>query len=147
MTEIFQYISALPDLAKALIVLAVIVVAFFVFKAIFGKKGEAKGSTAEESAPAVTGAVPPAQTVRTRGTTTLTDTDEKTAAVIMAIISDRLSVPLERLYFESIKCINEPVKLEGVCDSEAAVIMAITSHMTGKPLQRLSFTSIRLISE
>lgn len=37
----------------------------------------------------------------------LTDVDEKTAAVIMAIVSAESGIPLEKLYFKSIKLIEE----------------------------------------
>lgn len=41
------------------------------------------------------------------GTLELVDTDEKTAAVIMAIVSDESKIPLNRLRFNSIKLIRE----------------------------------------
>ena len=42
----------------------------------------------------------------------LIDTDEKSAAVIMAIVSQRSGIPLERLRFRSIKYIGEDGKGE-----------------------------------
>lgn len=145
MSQFVQYISDMPEWGKSLLVLLLLFLALIVFKAIFGKSiksdDEAAGPESENLDEGEQ------KSVRAWGKTTLIDTDEKTAAVIMAIVSERLSVPLERLYFESIKCIDEPTLLEGVSDSEAAVIMAVTSHMTGKPLENLDFGSIKLVSE
>lgn len=44
----------------------------------------------------------------------LIDTDEKSAAVIMAIVSQKSGIPLERLRFKSIKYIGEDGKGESV---------------------------------
>ena len=42
-----------------------------------------------------------------QGELELIDTDEKTAAVIMAIVSDKSGIPLNRLSFKSIKLMEE----------------------------------------
>ena len=42
-----------------------------------------------------------------QGELELVDTDEKTAAVIMAIVSKKSGIPLNRLSFKSIKLIDE----------------------------------------
>ena len=80
-----------------------------------------------------------------RGRVTLTDTDERSAAVIMAIISHNTGIPLDRLIFTSIRLKLEPVELNGVSERDAAVIMALTSHISGIPLERLMFKSIKPI--
>lgn len=53
----------------------------------------------------------PAAAVRaekiSQGQVELIDTDEKTAAVIMAVVSNKTGIPLERLSFKSIKLIDE----------------------------------------
>ncbi len=41
------------------------------------------------------------------GSLKLIDTDEKTAAIIMAIVSDQTGIPLSRLIFKSIKLIED----------------------------------------
>ena len=47
-----------------------------------------------------------------QGEIELIDTDEKTAAVIMAIVSDKSGIPLNRLSFKSIKLIEDEKKGE-----------------------------------
>lgn len=74
----------------------------------------------------------------------LDGTNEKTAAVIMAVVAEKTGIPLERLLFHSIRRIREPLVLENVSESDAAVIMALVSHMSGIPLERLEFKSIKL---
>lgn len=48
----------------------------------------------------------PLPTTQSQGSLDLIDTDEATAAVIMAIVSDRSGIPLNRLNFKSIKQID-----------------------------------------
>ena len=74
---------------------------------------------------------------------TLENVDEPTAAAIMAIISDRTGIPLNRLAFRSIK--GAPAILEGIDEETAAVVMAIISKETGIPMNRLSFNSIKKV--
>ena len=57
---------------------------------------------ATASAPAAT----PAQTVAVKKDPELIDVDEKSAAIIMAIVSNETGIPLERLAFKSIKKID-----------------------------------------
>ena len=73
---------------------------------------------------------------------TLTDVDEPTAAVVMALVSHETGIPLNHLNFKSIKGI---VELDGVDEREAAVIMALTAHQMGKPVENLVFKSIKKI--
>ena len=49
----------------------------------------------------------PLPETRSEGSLVLTDVDEPTAAVIMAIVSDTSGIPLNRLSFKSIKLIKE----------------------------------------
>lgn len=45
-----------------------------------------------------------------QGEVELFETDEKTAAVIMAVVSEKTGIPLNRLQFKSIRCTGESEK-------------------------------------
>ncbi len=66
-------------------------------------------SKAQKSTKTVVPEAPVAAPVQklSQGQVELIDTDEKTAAVIMAIVSEKSGIPLERLSFKYIKQINE----------------------------------------
>ncbi len=85
------------------IILVVLVIYVYISKAIQSKndKNEASAQPAEAAAPAKPTAVPAVQGTST-GDLELVNTDEKTAAVIMAIVSNKSGIPLERLQFKSI---------------------------------------------
>lgn len=101
-----------------------------------------KPATAEKkSAPAAA----PAPSVP--GYLRLEGVSEANAAVIMALVSHQTGIPLNRLAFSSIRCLQDSVELIDVDEPTAAVIMAIVSDTSGIPLERLDFTSIRLIKE
>ncbi len=74
----------------------------------------------------------------------LIDVDEPTAAVVMALVSAQTGIPLERLWFKSIKGKTELVDVD---ERTAATIMAIVSNESGIPLNRLSFKSIKKVEE
>lgn len=115
-----------------------------------GKKTEsdadAKAETTETKAVALA-PVTAAPVAATPGYLRLDGVSEANAAVIMALVSHQTGIPLNRLAFHSIKCLQESVELIDVDDPTAAVIMAIVSDASGIPLERLDFTSIRLIKE
>ena len=73
----------------------------------------------------------------------LENVDEPSAAMVMAIVSDKTGIPLNHLDFHSIK--GAPVALEGLDDQTAAAVMAIVSKESGVPLSRLSFNSIKKV--
>ena len=75
-------------------------VRFFLRKA--ENKQVAAGSTIP-SLPHVSAAVPK----KSQGQLELIETDEPTAAVIMAIISDKTQIPLNRLHFRRIRLLEE----------------------------------------
>lgn len=77
----------------ALIALLILVMAKII--SLFSKKGK-KEAQAEVSAPAVNNTV-------SDNTVDLIDVDEPTAAAIMAIVSDKSGIPIERLKFKYIK--------------------------------------------
>ncbi len=70
------------------------------------KKAPAAAADAPAAAvPAKAPAAAPADTMT--GELELINTDEKTAAVVMAIVSDKSGIPLNRLSFKSIKLMEE----------------------------------------
>ena len=80
-----------------------------VSKAIRALEAKTAGKKAVE-APAPAAAAPagiPMPAGMNQGELELIDTDEKTAAVIMAIVSDKSGIPLNRLSFKSIKLMED----------------------------------------
>ena len=135
-----------------LFVLAFIAVLIMMISKIFSKiAGAGKKETTTAKAPATAPVAAPAVTapavVATPGYLHLEGVSEENAAVIMALVSHQTGIPLNRLAFHSIKCLQDSVRLIDVDEPTAAVIMAIVSDTTGVPLERLDFTSIRLIKE
>ena len=97
-------------ITTVMIILAVIAVLIIlvskVIRAVEGaasKKAPAAPVAAAPSAPA--GVPMPAG--MNQGELELINTDEKTAAVIMAIVSDKSGIPLNRLSFKSIKLVED----------------------------------------
>ena len=108
--------------------------------------GAPVSAPAAQSAPAPAPA-PVAAAPVTPGYLRLEGVSEANAAVIMALVSHQTGIPLNRLAFHSIKCLQDSVELIDVDEPTAAVIMAIVSDTSGIPLERLDFSSIRLIKE
>lgn len=90
----------IPAITVSLFAVAFILYVYIV-KAINAKKAPAK----EASAPAAVSAAVPVSNVYTGPV--LTGVEEKEAAVIMAIVSDKTGIPLSRLKFESIKLMED----------------------------------------
>lgn len=115
-------------------------------------EGKLTGENAEAAEVKVTPVAPaaapapatPAAPVAYAPSVQLVDVDEPTAAVVMALVSDQTGIPLERLWFKSIKGKTE---LVGVDERTAATIMAIVSKESGISLDRLSFKSIKKVEE
>lgn len=106
---------------------------------------EATVTPVSVSSPASPAAAPAAAPVAyAAGSVQLIDVDEPTAAVVMALVSNRSGIPLERLSFKSIRGITELVDVD---ERTAATIMAIVSKESGIPLNRLSFKSIKKVEE
>ena len=96
---------SLIGIITVMIILAVIALLIvLVSKAI--RAIEAKVANTSESVAPAASAAPPVQNI-SEGQIELIDTDEKTAAVVMAIVSEKSGIPLERLSFKSIKLIDE----------------------------------------
>lgn len=94
--------------------------------------------------PAPAPAPAPAAAVPAMAGIQLTDVDEPTAAVIMAIVSSESGIPLERLSFKSIRSTTQLVDVD---EPTAAAIMAIVSNESGIPLEKLNFKSIKKLEE
>ncbi len=83
-----------------LAIIAVVIIVFSKFMSLSGQKA-AKASAAAPAAAESNAAPLPSNT--SAGSLELVDVDEKTAAVIMAIVSKESGIPLNRLSFKSIK--------------------------------------------
>ena len=101
---------SLIGISTVMIILAVIaMLIILVSKAI--RSVEASFASKNAAQPAQS-AAPVAAVAAEEPEVELIDTDEKSAAVIMAIVSQRSGIPLERLRFRSIKYIGEDGKGE-----------------------------------
>lgn len=76
-----------------------------VIRSIEAAAAKKKPAAAEAAAPAPSGVPMPAG--MNQGELELVGTDEKTAAIIMAIVSDKSGIPLNRLSFKSIKLMED----------------------------------------
>lgn len=93
-------------------------------------------------------AVPAAPVAAVANGIQLIGLDERTAAVVMALVSHQSGIPLEKLSFRSIRCLAPAgLELEGVDEDTVAAIMAIVSNESGIPLERLAFKSIKKVEE
>ncbi len=92
-------------------ILAVIaLLILLVSKIIRGIESKAAGQKSAKAEAAPAAAVPagiPMPAGMNQGELELVNTDEKTAAVIMAIVSDKSGIPLNRLSFRSIKLMED----------------------------------------
>lgn len=68
---------------------------------------KSKNAAAPAAAPVAAPAGVPMPAGMNQGEIELVDTDEKTAAIIMAIVSDKSGIPLNRLAFKSIKLMED----------------------------------------
>lgn len=102
-SEILAKIATPPFPAIVVAVVAVLLIIYvYITKAINGKKAveePKKAPVAPASSPVAAQSAGPAAS---SGDLELVGTDEKTAAVIMAIVSDKSGIPLNRLQFKSI---------------------------------------------
>ena len=152
----FVAIAGIIVVLLELAILAVLIVFLSkIFRAIESRVSSSSAASTPEVAPAETPVAAPAPAVSVSapaytvpGGLRLIDTDERTAAVVMALVSDQSGIPLENLYFKSIRCLAPAgLELEGVDENTVATIMAIISKESGIPLERLSFKSIKKVEE
>lgn len=141
---ILSVIGMFMVLLELAILAVMIIILSKVLNAVLGSKKPAPAAPAAAPAPAPKAPAPaaPAAAPRPAGLV-LENVDEPSAAMVMAIVSDKTGIPLNHLDFHSIK--GAPVALEGVDDQTAAAVMAIVSKETGVPLSRLSFNSIKKV--
>lgn len=102
-SEILEKIATPPFPAIVVAVIAVLLIIYvYISKAINGSK-KAEETPTPSVAPASKPAAPQAFVPGvSSGNLELVGTDEKTAAVIMAIVSNKSGIPLNRLEFKSI---------------------------------------------
>jgi len=107
MTSVVGIITVLCILA---IIAVLIILVSKTIRALEGavskKAAPAAAAPAETAKP--TGVIPVAGV--SQGTIDLVNVDEKTAAIIMAIVSDKSGIPLNRLSFKSIKLVEDENK-------------------------------------
>ena len=103
--------TSLIGITTVIIILAIIaVLIILVSKVIRAIEGAAK-KKAPAAAPVAAAPTAPAgipmPAGMNQGELELVETDEKTAAIIMAIVSDKSGIPLNRLSFKSIKLVED----------------------------------------
>ncbi len=103
---------SLIGIVTVMIILAVIAgLIILVSKTIRAIEAKASGSEkVAATAPAAVSPIAAPAAGQTQGQVDLIGTDEKEAAVIMAIVSNKSGIPLERLSFKSIKLIEDEKK-------------------------------------
>ena len=105
--------TSLIGITTVNLILAIIAVLILlvskVIRAIESKTAKAP-TEAKAAAPVAAPAGVPMPAGMNQGQLELIDTDEKTAAVIMAIVSNKSGIPLNRLSFKSIKLLEDEKK-------------------------------------
>ena len=105
--------TSLIGITTVILILAIIAVLILlvskVIRAIESKTAKAP-TVAKAAAPVAAPAGVPMPAGMNQGQLELIDTDEKTAAVIMAIVSNKSGIPLNRLSFKSIKLLEDEKK-------------------------------------
>ena len=103
--------TSLIGIVTVICILAVIaVLIILVSKVIRAVEGAASKKAPEAPAAVATASAPagvPMPAGMNQGELELVNTDEKTAAIIMAIVSDKSGIPLNRLSFKSIKLVED----------------------------------------
>ena len=110
-------LTSLVGIVTVICILAIIAVLIILVSKVIrtvenaaAKKKAVPAAAPVTSAPAgkPTGVIPVAGV--SQGTIDLVNVDEKTAAIIMAIVSDKSGIPLNRLSFKSIKLVEDEKK-------------------------------------
>ena len=103
--------TSVIGITTVIVILAVIAVLIILVSKVI-RAFEAKTAKAPAEAPEAVAAPAgvPMPAGMNRGQLELIDTDEKTAAVIMAIVSNKSGIPLNRLSFKSIKLLEDEKK-------------------------------------
>ena len=115
-SDVLPMSEALLDAASVILVVFGVLFIMFVIISLSGKifasaasskKEEPKAEPAAAPAPAVAAAPAAPEEEFSSGTLKLKGCDEKTAAMIMAIVSDNTGIPLSELVFKSITLVEE----------------------------------------
>ena len=99
--------GSLPLPAIFISVVGVIFVAYVYIAKAIRRKALPKEAIAVTETPAAKSVGVPMPAGMNQGELELIGTDEKTAAIIMAIVSDKSGIPLNRLSFKSIKLMED----------------------------------------
>ncbi|MBO5410011.1 MAG: OadG family protein [Clostridia bacterium] len=106
-------VVSLIGVSVVMSILAIIAVfIILISKVIRVVEAKASKAPAAKNEPAAPAAVPAPEGVN-NGEVELIGTDEKTAAVIMAIVSEKCKIPLNRLSFKSIRLLEDEKKGAG----------------------------------
>lgn len=97
---------SLIGIVTVILILAVIACLILLVSKIIRAIEKKTADTAEKSSPSTAPQGIPMPEGMMQGEIELIGTDEKTAAVIMAIVSKKSGIPLNRLNFKSIKLLN-----------------------------------------
>ena len=106
------FATSLIGIFTVILILATIAVLIILVSKVIRAIESKTSSSSSVSTPAVTPAptgVPMPEGMN-QGELELVETDEKTAAIIMAIVSDKSGIPLNRLSFKSIKLMEDEKK-------------------------------------
>ena len=99
--------TALVGIITVLLILSLIAVCIMILSKVIRTIESAahKNGEKDKAAPAASGE--PLPDTKSIGSLELIGTDEATAAIIMAIVSDKSGIPLNRLEFKSIRLLEE----------------------------------------
>lgn len=107
-------LTALVGIITVLVILSLIAVCIMILSKIIctieaaaQKKGKESANNGASASAAKTSNGEPLPDTKSIGSLELIGTDEATAAVIMAIVSDKSGIPLNRLEFKSIRLLEE----------------------------------------
>lgn len=112
-TVVDAILTSVIGIITVLVILAIIAVLIIlvskVIRAIEAKSAKHASAKEAEEEKAASEAVPMPDGMN-QGEVELVGTDEKTAAVVMAIVSQKSGIPLNRLAFKSIKLLDDEKK-------------------------------------
>lgn len=108
MTSVVGILTVLCILAIIAVLIILVSKVIRTFEGAVSKKNAPAVAEAPAKVSKPTGVIPVAGV--SQGTIDLVNVDEKTAAIIMAIVSDKSGIPLNRLSFKSIKLVEDEKK-------------------------------------
>ena len=102
-----DFMDFLSSPASLLAVIFLLAVVYSLYAKMRDSKAAKKAPEATSNAPAAAKTTVAAPAGVSNGELDLIETDEKTAAVIMAIVSNKSGIPLNRLSFKSIRLMED----------------------------------------